>query len=66
LETALSQLVEHLKPHPKINQTAFSQPALFVIESAFVKLWMSWGIQPVAMIGHSIGEYVAVCPGYLL
>ncbi|MFK5969645.1 MAG: beta-ketoacyl synthase N-terminal-like domain-containing protein [Candidatus Marithrix sp.] len=44
-----------------INQTVFSQPALFVIEYALAKLWMSWGVQPSAMIGHSIGEYVAAC-----
>ncbi|MBW4553600.1 MAG: SDR family NAD(P)-dependent oxidoreductase [Aphanocapsa sp. GSE-SYN-MK-11-07L] len=45
----------------KLQQTAITQPALFVIEYALAKLWMSWGIQPVAMIGHSIGEYVAAC-----
>src|SRR5262249_15323922 len=41
--------------------TAITQPALFVIEYALAKLWMSWGIEPEAMIGHSIGEYVAAC-----
>ncbi|HLP89922.1 MAG TPA: type I polyketide synthase, partial [Nostocaceae cyanobacterium] len=43
----------------KLLQTAITQPALFVIEYALTKLWMSWGVQPAAMIGHSIGEYVA-------
>lgn len=43
----------------KLQQTAITQPALFVIEYALAKLWMSWEISPVAMIGHSIGEYVA-------
>ena len=42
-------------------QTRFTQPALFVIEYALAKLWMSWGIMPSAMIGHSVGEYVAGC-----
>ena len=42
-------------------QTRLTQPALFVIEYALAKLWMSWGIQPAAMIGHSVGEYVAAC-----
>jgi acyl transferase domain-containing protein/thioesterase domain-containing protein/ubiquinone/menaquinone biosynthesis C-methylase UbiE len=44
-----------------INQTAITQPALFVIEYALAQLWKSWGVQPKAMIGHSIGEYVAAC-----
>ncbi|MDZ8092005.1 MAG: beta-ketoacyl synthase N-terminal-like domain-containing protein [Nostoc sp. DedQUE05] len=43
----------------KLQQTAFTQPALFVIEYALAQLWMSWGVLPEAMIGHSIGEYVA-------
>ncbi|NTX06847.1 type I polyketide synthase [Myxococcus sp. CA040A] len=36
-------------------------PALFTVEYALAKLWESWGIQPEAMIGHSMGEYVAAC-----
>ncbi|MBC6430915.1 SDR family oxidoreductase [Nostoc sp. HG1] len=43
----------------KLTQTAMSQPALFVVEYALAQLWMAWGISPEAMIGHSIGEYVA-------
>lgn len=43
----------------KLTQTAIAQPALFVIEYALAQLWMSWGICPAAMVGHSIGEYVA-------
>ncbi|MBC1236337.1 MULTISPECIES: type I polyketide synthase [Nostoc] len=43
----------------QLQQTAITQPALFVIEYALAKLWMSWGVHPEAMIGHSIGEYVA-------
>jgi amino acid adenylation domain-containing protein len=45
----------------QLTDTAFTQPALFVIEYALAKLWISWGITPQAMIGHSIGEYVAAC-----
>ncbi len=43
----------------QLQQTATSQSALFVIEYALAKLWQSWGVNPVAAIGHSIGEYVA-------
>lgn len=45
----------------RLNQTQLTQPALFTIEYALSQLWMSWGLQPQAMIGHSIGEYVAAC-----
>jgi acyl transferase domain-containing protein/acyl carrier protein len=44
-----------------LRQTAWTQPALFTVEYALAKLWMEWGISPWAMIGHSIGEYVAAC-----
>ena len=42
-----------------LKQTSLTQPALFVVEHALARLFMSWGVEPVAMIGHSIGEYVA-------
>ena len=45
----------------QLEPTAITQPALFVVEYALAKLWMEWGIEPQAMIGHSIGEYVAAC-----
>jgi len=44
-----------------LRKTAFQQPAIFTIEYALAKLWGSWGVRPAAMIGHSIGEYVAAC-----
>ncbi|MGZ6078068.1 MAG: type I polyketide synthase, partial [Myxococcaceae bacterium] len=45
----------------RLIQTSVTQPALFVIEYALAKLWMGLGLTPQAMIGHSIGEYVAAC-----
>ena len=44
-----------------LQQTGMTQPVLFSVEYALAQLWMAWGIQPTAMIGHSIGEYVAAC-----
>ncbi|HEX6911026.1 MAG TPA: acyltransferase domain-containing protein, partial [Longimicrobium sp.] len=43
----------------RLEQTRFTQPALFTVEYALATLWMSWGVQPESMLGHSIGEYVA-------
>ena len=43
----------------RLTETRIAQPALFTIEYALAKLWMSWGIRPAAMIGHSLGEFVA-------
>lgn len=45
----------------KLQQTLFTQPALFVTEYALAHMWQAWGVQPRAMIGHSIGEFVAAC-----
>jgi amino acid adenylation domain-containing protein len=45
----------------RLQSTQLAQPALFVVSWAMARLWMSWGVRPEAMLGHSIGEYVAAC-----
>ncbi len=49
------------EPVPDVNSTHLAQPALFIVEYALAKTFISWGIVPDSMIGHSIGEYVAAC-----
>ncbi|MCI0491095.1 MAG: condensation domain-containing protein [Blastocatellia bacterium] len=43
----------------QLDQTSITQPAIFVISYSLARLLRSWGVHPEAMIGHSIGEYVA-------
>lgn len=42
-----------------VNQTLYTQPALFTFEYSLARLWMSWGVAPAVLLGHSIGEIVA-------
>lgn len=44
-----------------LNETAYTQPALFALEYALAEMWRSWGIEPSIVMGHSVGEYVATC-----
>ncbi|HVU25275.1 MAG TPA: SDR family NAD(P)-dependent oxidoreductase [Opitutus sp.] len=45
----------------RLARTEVAQPVLFTLSYALAKLWASWGVSPAAMLGHSIGEWVAAC-----
>jgi amino acid adenylation domain-containing protein len=43
----------------RLRETRFTQPTIFAISYSLARLWMSWGLKPSALIGHSVGEFVA-------
>jgi acyl transferase domain-containing protein len=57
----LSVLYPESREFSPLNETSYAQPALFALEYALAQLWRSWGIEPDAVIGYDVGEYVAAC-----
>lgn len=68
-DTEEFDLFRYLYPAPdtqfeavvQLKQTMIAQPILLVVEYALAQLWKSWGVQPQALLGHSVGEYTAAC-----
>jgi acyl transferase domain-containing protein/NADPH:quinone reductase-like Zn-dependent oxidoreductase/NADP-dependent 3-hydroxy acid dehydrogenase YdfG/acyl carrier protein len=50
----------------RLNQTSYTQPAMFALQWSLVALWRSWGIEPDLVMGHSIGEIAGACTAGLM
>jgi acyl transferase domain-containing protein len=57
----LSVLLPEEGAKSPLDETAYTQPALFALEYTLAQLWRSWGVEPGMVMGHSVGEYVAAC-----
>ena len=44
-----------------MSRTEIGQPAIFAMQVALAALWKSWGVEPAAVVGHSVGEIAAAC-----
>ncbi len=49
------------EPAARLNDTGYTQPALFALEVALARSWQDWGVQPSLVLGHSVGEFAAAC-----
>ena len=61
LEQPLLSVIYPTSDASELHRTEYTQPALFALEYALAQLWRSWGVVPDAVMGHSVGEYVAAC-----
>jgi len=60
-ESLLALLRGEASDASALDETVYTQPALFALEYSLATLWQSWGIEPAIVMGHSAGEYAAAC-----
>ena len=62
----LKVLFEDTSNEPQINNTHWTQPAIFALQQGLVKLLQSWGLHPDLVMGHSVGQYAAACVAQIM
>ncbi|MUH00296.1 SDR family NAD(P)-dependent oxidoreductase, partial [Scytonema sp. UIC 10036] len=57
--SVLEELTKEDASQSRLQETEFAQPAIFALQVALARMWRSWGIDPDAVVGHSLGEVAA-------
>ena len=60
-ESLLKILFQDSSTNPAIDDTHWTQPAIFSLQMGLAKLLQSWNLQPDVVLGHSVGQYAAAC-----
>lgn len=51
----------HTQAVERLKRPSVQLPLIMIVEHALAQLWMSWGVKPTALVGHSMGENTAAC-----
>lgn len=57
----LPEAAQHAEAVEKLKLPSAQLPLIMIVEYALAQLWMSWGVKPAALVGHSMGENTAAC-----
>lgn len=57
----LPQPQDHAQAVERLKRPSVQLPLIMIVEYALAQLWMSWGVKPAALVGHSMGENTAAC-----